>query len=287
MKQSNSFITPKHVYVLINENRNGYKNNILKAFNIKVDDRNVSYNTSSCSIETVKNDSINAHKKKFDLIISTEQWKTIMPLWKLYGKRYKCVLQGGWTDVIADKAWQQQKFRCTIAFKKHDVHQSSSAKYYIGIHGTCKECNANIKDKIIHKPRNDVDVKIHFIVSNIEEEKHSYTAKRQLKGQRHKIVSNALIEKKMDAITFRRQEAKRLKIFGDVESSILPNTAVLRKAKEQNLLERHGLLYANPVLNLLQSSKQGKYSGAIHNIGLLEFFCIYWSLEQQLLQSKK
>lgn len=58
----------------------------------------------------------------------------------------------------------------------------------------------------------------------------------------------------MDVITFRRQEAKRLKDFGDVEPSIIPN-AVLRKAKEQNLLERYGLLYTNPILNLLQSSK--------------------------------
>lgn len=94
----------------------------------------------------------------------------------------------------------------------------------------------------------------------------------------------------MDAVTFHRQEAKRLKDFDDVEPSILPNAAVLRKAKEQRLLERHGLLYANPILNLLQSSKQKNYTGAIHSIGLLEFFCIYWNLEQQLLyrvRSKK
>lgn len=92
--------------------------------------------------------------------------------------------------------WQQQKFRCTIAFKKYDVHQSSSAKYYIGIHGICKECNAIIKGKILHKPRDTVDVKIHFVVLNIEEEKHSYTVKRQLRDKRRKIVTTTSIEKK-------------------------------------------------------------------------------------------
>lgn len=89
MKQFNSCITPKHVYVLINENRNGFKDKILEAFNIKVNDGEVSHNISSCSIETVKNDSINTLSKEFDLIISAEQWKTIMPIRKLYGRRYK------------------------------------------------------------------------------------------------------------------------------------------------------------------------------------------------------
>lgn len=92
MKQSNSYITPKHIYVLINENRNGYKDKILETFNIKVSDE-VSYNTSACSMKSVKNDSINTLSKEFDLIILAEQWKTIMPLRKLYGKRYKYVLQ--------------------------------------------------------------------------------------------------------------------------------------------------------------------------------------------------
>jgi len=99
MKQSSSYITPKHIYVLINENRDGYKDKILEAFNIKVNDEKISYNTSFCSIETVKN----ALSKEFDIIISAEQWKTIMPLRKIYGKRYRYVLQSGWTDIIAEK----------------------------------------------------------------------------------------------------------------------------------------------------------------------------------------
>lgn len=214
----------------------------MEAFNIRVNDEEVFHNISSCSIETVKNDSINKLSvKEFDLIISTEQWKTIMPVRKLYERRYKYVLQSSWTDVITEKMWQQQKLHCTLTFKKHDVHQSSSAKYYIGIHGICKECNAK-KGRIIEKPRDNVDIKIHFIISNVQEEKHSYITKRQLRGKRRKIVSATLIERKIDAITFRRQEAKRLKDFGDIEPSIISNAAVLRKAKEQRLLERHRLI---------------------------------------------
>lgn len=136
-------------------------------------------------------------------------------------------MQRGWTDIIAKKVWQQQKFSCTISFKKHDVHLSSSARYYVSIHAICKECSALILGKIMRRPCDDVDVKIHFTAFNVEEEKHSYEKKRQLKGQRRKIVTKTLIEKKMDAITFRREEAKRLKDFGVVEPSIIPNAAVL------------------------------------------------------------
>jgi len=168
----------------------------LEAFNIKVAE--VSYNASSCSVETIKNDSINSVSKKFDIIISSEQWKSIMPVRKLYGRRFKYVLQSGWTDIVAEKAWQQQKFTCTISFKKHDVHLSCSARYYVSVHGMCKECNTLIVGRIMRKPRDDVDVKIHFTAFNVEEGNHSYKKKRQLRGQRRKIITKTLIERKME-----------------------------------------------------------------------------------------
>jgi len=241
MKEFNCNISPKHIYVIINENRNGYKNEILTAFSIKVDDAEVSNNISSCSVETDKSNSNNSVSKKFDIIISSEQWKNIMPVRRLYGRRFKYVLQSDWTNIIAEKVWQQQKFNCTISFKKH-VHLSCSAKYYMSIHGSCKECNALILGKIMRRPCDDVNVKIHFTAFNIEEGNHLYEKKRQLRGQRRKIVTKTLIENKMDAMTFRREEAKCLKDFGDVEPSIIPDAAVLRKAKKQSLLEKYGLL---------------------------------------------
>lgn len=102
MKEFNCNISAKHVYVIINENRSGYKDKVLEAFNIKVAE--VPCNISCNSTDTVKNVSINSVSKEFDIIISSEQWKNIMPIRKLYGKRFKHVLQRGWTDVIAEKA---------------------------------------------------------------------------------------------------------------------------------------------------------------------------------------
>lgn len=37
------------------------------------------------------------------------------------------------------------------------------------------------------------------------------------------------------------------------------------------------------MLNLLNNAKYDKYTGSIINIGLLPFYCMYWTPEQQLL----
>jgi len=79
----------------------------------------------------------------------------------------------------------------------------------------------------MRRPYDDVDVKIHFTAFNVEEENHLYKKKRHLRGQRRKIVTKTLIENKVNAITFCKEEAKRLKDFGDVEPSIVLNAAVL------------------------------------------------------------
>jgi len=70
MKEFNCNISPKHIYVIINENRNGYKDQILTSFSNKVDDAEVSNNIFSCSVESNSNNSVS---KEFDIIILSEQ----------------------------------------------------------------------------------------------------------------------------------------------------------------------------------------------------------------------
>lgn len=118
MAKYNSNISPKHIYVIINQNRGGCKDKMLKAFDINIHEAEVSRNASFNSVETIKNISFQTVSNEFDIILSSEQWKNIMPIRKLYGRRWKNVLQSGWTDVIAERIWQQQKFSCTISFKK-------------------------------------------------------------------------------------------------------------------------------------------------------------------------
>lgn len=131
-------------------------------------------------------------------------------------------------------------------------------------------------------PSDDVDVIIKFIIKNICSLKHTNVKKRHLKGNRRAMVANTMIKERKDAVTFRREEAKRLKDFGDKNPPILPSSAVLRKPKEERLLKQH-LIFSNPILNLLDNAKHGKYAGSIISIGLLPFYCIYWIPKQQLI----
>ena len=96
-----------------------------------------------------------------------------------------------------------------------------------------------------------------------------------------------MIQGRQDAVILRRKEAGRFKKFGGKMPPILPTTAVLRKAKEQRLLSMYGLKFSNPALNLLDSSKNEKYAGCIHLIGLLKFSCIYWRPEQVQIYSAR
>lgn len=96
-----------------------------------------------------------------------------------------------------------------------------------------------------------------------------------------------MITQRKDAITFQREEAKRFKDFGDKNPPILPSSAVLRKAKEERLLKQHGLIFSNPVLNLLNHAKYSKYIGSIISISLLSFYCVYWTPEQQLIYTTR
>lgn len=54
MAKYNSNISPKHIYVIINQNRGGCKDKMLKAFDINIHEAEVSRNASFNSVETIK-----------------------------------------------------------------------------------------------------------------------------------------------------------------------------------------------------------------------------------------
>ena len=62
-----------------------------------------------------------------------------------------------------------------------------------------------------------------------------------MRGARRLQVANFLINTRADAVTWRRKEAARIKKFGDKNPPILPSNEVVRKAKEQRLLDKYGL----------------------------------------------
>lgn len=68
------------------------------------------------------------------------------------------------------------------------------------------------------------------------------------------MISDIMIKQRKEVIIFRREEARHIKDFGDKSPPILPSSAVLRKAKEERILKQHGLIFSNPVLNLLNNA---------------------------------
>lgn len=289
MQERGCKITAKHVYVIVRENRNGYRNLLEQHYNIDPDCQFDKQNNTSLSDNTLNasTSSTSLHSKEFQLILSAEKWLSISPVKKIYNDRAYWVLKTGWTDIIAEKLWQQQKLDCVLKFKKHNVYSRTEARCYVSVKGSCVECAANIECTMYKQPENDTDAIFHCNVGSICSAKHSNKKQRQLKGKRRIEVADKLIQQRKDAITFRREEAQRLKEFGDKNPPILPSSAVLRKAKEERLLKQHGLVFSNPVLNLLNSAKEGKYVGSIISISLFPFYCIYWTPEQLLLYTSR
>jgi len=292
MKERGSKITPKHVYVIVRENRNGYRDTLLKHLGIKSSEEeklDSTCNSEGTNINTSNASSIALHSKTFNLIVSADKWLIMKPIKKIYINRVYWVLQPGWTDIIAEKIWQQQKLDCVFKFKKHRVHLRSEARCYVFFRGNCVKCGAIIECMLLKMPTENMDVIFTCKVKDICYGKHNINKKRHLKGIRRTAIADKMIRERSDAITFRREEAKRLKVFvcGDKDPPILPSSTVLRKAKEEGLLKQHGLIFSNPVLNLLNSAKCSNHTGSIINIGLLPFYYMYWTPEQKILYTTR
>lgn len=167
------------------------------------------------------------------------------------------------------------------------VTPSATAACYAKFTGHCVECKAKITGQLYKVPAKDVDVIFLCDLENIRPALHLGTKKRQLRGNRREKVARQLIEQRKGAVTYQCQEAKRMKKFGGKNLPIVPHASTLRKAKEQQLLKQLGLESANPPLNLLNESKNGKFAGSIHSISLLNFYCMYWSPEQQQIYTAR
>lgn len=284
MAEKGLSITPKHVHTIINHNRAGFKDLILQAFNIQEQVVSICEKDGDCSAENrvdCSSDTLTSSTSvKVTLVISQEKWQSIAPQEKKYGKRIYWRLRPGWADVVAEAIWIQHHLDCVFVFKNHSIFLSATAKFFLIIEGFCRECNAKIHCTLLKEPSKDCDVILECNVEGIRAASHSGTKRRQLRGIRRREVADFLIDGGKDAVTWRRKEAARIKKFGDKNPPILPTNEVVRKAKEQRLLKKYGLHFANPAMNLLKSAEHEKLVGCIQSIGLLKFNWIYWLPEQ-------
>jgi len=217
------------------------------------------------------------NKNKFDVLLTFDEWKKIEPVETIYGdSRNYLMLQSGWTDLLAEKIWIQYRIPCPWAFK--NIKKTATA--IVRIKAQCPECNAKLYCTLIEKVTEGKDVIFKCAIKNANFQ-YIHSKRRQLRGRRRVQVANTIIDNKIDAISYVRNESKKIIKFGDAYPPILPSTSVLRKAVNEVQDKRLGLT-GSKVLNNLVNAMHTTHAGFIHKIGLYPFFCYYWTEEQKL-----
>lgn len=190
--------------------------------------------------------------KHFKLIIFVEKWEKIKPTGRTNGRnnrKYMTLQAGKWTNVFADKIWQQIKLPCAFSFKRAKVYCNSDAKCYVKFKGMCNECGAQLVDILYNKPlkKSDVvfDCKLAGFRTDIIHKK-----KRQLKGSLREKIASELLDENKAANAWRNKEANKIMTFGDDIPPILYDSTVLRKAKQMESDKRLELQNSNPIKNL-------------------------------------
>lgn len=155
--------TAKHIYTILKNDRSGMYSAVLQTFQINNKDINDDSKNSSLNITDFNNSSTNKNEtvKNFKLLISEEKWLSMKPIRQTYrrhGRNYVTLQPGKWTDVFAEKIWQQIKLPCAISFKRSKVFTNINAKCYAQFTGKCKECNALLVGRLHSKPKKGSDV---------------------------------------------------------------------------------------------------------------------------------
>lgn len=107
MKSKNNHITPKHVYCILKENRNGFKNILQEKLNISsnISGKNEISFASNDSINNFNSNVDGFYSKNIQVVVSSVDYETIKPVEKMYGNRHYWKFKNGWTDVIANKVY--------------------------------------------------------------------------------------------------------------------------------------------------------------------------------------
>lgn len=202
MLDEGSVVMPKYVHTIINNNRNGFKQFVLKTLNIsEVElstciDGDFSMNVNGSLDEPSTDTSTTSITIDINLVISAEKWHGIRPEKKSYGKRTYWKLRAGWSDVIAEAIWVQHQIDCVFCFKNHSVFRNAIARQFLTFFGHCVECKATINGSLLKEPAKAVDIVLICHIEGINSRMHSEKKRRHLKGERRREMADAMIDGK-------------------------------------------------------------------------------------------
>ena len=234
MKTRGSYISPQHVYTILNNNRGIFLSEILRAYNIEQRQFVQHSESSTTNVSHIDNESQTKRKisMTYKIVVSAENWAAMKPESYNYGdKKYVTLKRRVWTHIIAEKIYSQTNISCAITFKSGRVYKRSSAQCYVHIKGTCNECGAIINGKLFSKPAANKDCIFEFLITNFDT-KITHKRKRPLAGYLRYKVAAHLIDANKPASVWRAEQAKLLMQFGDEIPPNIPHEHVLRKAKQ-------------------------------------------------------
>lgn len=282
MRNQGSTISKKHVYQILKSNRGGMLDILLTKFNIVKETSNFEKLSSSDTkyTPTKNNVASSSEDAEFKVVISNEVWADLKTKVKYDYRKYTVLKQKKWTNIFAQKIYEQTHIECVFSFKRAKIYKRKDLKCYSSFDGKCVECGGILSGQLFLKPGKKEDTIFNCKLKNAPHDFH-HTKKRQLRGDLRSQVAGELLDAKKSAAEWRREQAATIP-FGKSVPPTLPDLATLRKAKQEELDDRLQLKTDNPVENLL-IAKFDILPRTIKSIGLHPFYCYYWSDLQELL----
>lgn len=171
---------------------------VLQAFQVSTEGVNDNSRNSSLNVTDLNNSFTTENKtvKNFKLLLSEEKWLSMKPV--RHGRNYVTLQSGKWTDVFAEKIWQQTKLPCAISFKRAKIFTNTAAKCCAQFTGKCKECNAYLVGILHSKPKKASDVVFRCTLTGFSSD-ITHKKKRQLRDPLREKIVNELLDGKESA----------------------------------------------------------------------------------------
>jgi len=142
-------LKPKYVYVILQKNRYGIWDKILKFSNFKIDS-SIIESDQDITLNDTKSDFIT-----FNLNLSYKLWLKIAPEEVFYTdsvlkeRKYNVLLRKVWTDELYAEIYTVTKLPCPLTFKHCKI---SGTGIFLVVSGRCPECDCIFKGCVINEP---------------------------------------------------------------------------------------------------------------------------------------
>lgn len=224
----------------------------------------------------------------FDITIDEKIWKEIEPQSVFYkeknGWRKHIVFKEGWTDVMADKIWDQTGIPCAFTFKKGKQYTKKNFKYHLRCIGQCKDCPATVE---ITRKTAPTKFPVELLVKTYDTRKLKHKSKRHASGKARKKAKENCEFKSAKMLQAEQIKKYQSKTPSNMNRSTGPcplvwSLPVNQKIIQESIYEK--LQLANYPGSPLESMEMiAESNPAIRSFGLEPFQVIYWTDDQMKL----